>query len=495
MRTEDPQAAAQPVSLDDQAPLDTAGQLHVNTLADSVLLLMAVTVLQRSIGFVREVFFCRWLSAEELGRWDMAFGFLMLAAPLAVVSLPGTFGRYLDRYRRTGHLRMFLRRTALFCAATALPAALGIAAARRQFSYLIFGTPERTHIVVLLAGGMLIVVAFNYLICLATAMRNMRWVCGIELVSSLFFAIFGLGLLWCGSDDAGSMVVAYTAACAVCVLGGLVWLAWMWRGFPHGDGPAPHRELWSRLLPLAGWIMVINLLWNVFDVAGRYMIVHFYPGSPAEALACVGNYRSARVLPLLLASLTVLIATAALPHLSHDWEAGRRHRVSARVNMLLKVWAMVLTAAGTAVLLAAPLLFRVALQGKFSGGFDVLPWTLTYCTWFGLTMIAQNYLWCAEKARLAGLAALIGVVANVGLNFVLLPRLGLLGAVLAATAANAAALAMMLLLGRRFGLQVHRGTVATVLLPLSISLGPWVACLAIAAFALEIVGSDRLLSR
>ena len=47
---------------------------------------------QRVIGFVRAILFCRWLDPDQLGLWDMAWGFLMLAAPLAVLSLPGTFG-------------------------------------------------------------------------------------------------------------------------------------------------------------------------------------------------------------------------------------------------------------------------------------------------------------------------------------------------------------------------------------------------------------------
>ena len=79
-------------------------------------------MLQRLVGFVREIFFCRWLAADQLGQWDMAFGFLMLAAPLAVLALPGTFGRYVERYRQQGRLRGFLRWTALACGALALVA-------------------------------------------------------------------------------------------------------------------------------------------------------------------------------------------------------------------------------------------------------------------------------------------------------------------------------------------------------------------------------------
>src|SRR5262245_59518436 len=82
-------------------------------VADSVIMLLAMTVLQRSIGFVRAVLFCRWLTPSELGQWDMAWGFIELAAPLAMLGLPGSFGRFVEHYRRQGQLRTFLRRTSL----------------------------------------------------------------------------------------------------------------------------------------------------------------------------------------------------------------------------------------------------------------------------------------------------------------------------------------------------------------------------------------------
>jgi O-antigen/teichoic acid export membrane protein len=279
------------------------------------------------------------------------------------------------------------------------------------------------------------------------------------------------------------------------VLGELAWLARTWRSFPQEAVCMPHRELWPRLLPLAAWIMVINLLWNLFDVVDRYMIVHLLPGSAAEALAEVGNYRSSRVLPLLLSSVTVMIARALLPHLSHDWEAGRRQRVSAQLNLFLKIWAILLTAGAATVLLAAPELFRIGFQNKFADGLLVLPWTLTYCTWFGLSMLMQTYLWCAERASLASLAALLGVVVNVALNLLLLPRMGLKGAVLATAAANAAALLFMLGMSSRYGFRVHHGTLVALFLPISIPLGPWVILMVLAVVVAEIIVSDRYLTR
>ena len=61
--------------------------LRSDTLAASVLILFAITLLQRGVGFGRSVLVCRWLDADQLGRWDLAFGFLMLAAPVLVLGV------------------------------------------------------------------------------------------------------------------------------------------------------------------------------------------------------------------------------------------------------------------------------------------------------------------------------------------------------------------------------------------------------------------------
>ena len=216
------------------------------------------------------------------------------------------------------------------------------------------------------------------------------------------------------------------------------------------------------MLPFTAWLMMINLLTSLFDLADRQMIVHCSAGN---ALAEVGNYRSSRIVPLLLASVTAMIAAVATPHLACDWEAGRRGRVSAQMNLLLKVLAAALTAGAVLVLAAAPLLFQIAFRGKYAGGLAVMPWTLIYCIWFGLTIVAQKYLWCAERAGLVGLALLLGLAVNVGLNLLLLPRLGLLGAVLATAAANFVALMVVVAISRRLGFRVDLGTWVALLLP------------------------------
>ncbi len=468
--------------------------LRTDTLSDSILILLGLTVVQRLVGFVRSILFCRWLAPEQLGEWDMSFGFLMLAAPLCVLSLSGSFGRYVERYRRRRQLRMLLKRTAILCACLAAPAIALIYTARPWFSRLIFGTPQRTELVATLAAGLVAVIAMNYFIDLFNALRNVRLIAGLQLFNSLAFAVLATCLLWGWRCSALSVVIAYGGAAALSSAGALLWLRRAWRELPEDAEPPPAGELLSKLVPFATWMVLASLLTNLFDIVDRYMIVHYSPVAPAEALAQVGNYHSSRVVPLLFVSIALMLGSMIMPHLSHDWEAGRRDRVARRLSLFLKLFGFGLAAAAVAVLFAAPLLFGVAFQGKFAGGRVVLPWTLTYCAWFGLTVVAHNYLLCAEKARLSSLAIAIGLVVNVGLNLLLLPRLGLLGAVLATSAANLVALLLVCAFNHLLGFRFDLGTGVVVALPLAVCLGPWLALLVLIAVAVEAVGSDRLLS-
>ena len=278
----------------------------------------------------------------------------------------------------------------------------------------------------------------------------------MELAASFIFAVSGVALMCLWQCSAAAVVVAYGTGCLLTAARRDLLAAAKLGKLARGKRPPPpSRAMWSQLLPFAVWLMMINLLTTLFDLADRQMIIHCSAG---DALAEVGNYRSSRVVPLLLTSVTAMIAGVATPHLSFDWEAGRRGRVSDQLNLLLKVLAAGLTLGGVLILAAAPWLFEVAFRGKYAGGLAVMPWTLIYCTWFGLAIVAQKYLWCAERAGRVSVALVVGLAINVALNFALLPRLGLLGAVLATAAAHFTALMLIVTMSSRLGFRVDRGT-------------------------------------
>lgn len=468
--------------------------LRPDTLAGSVVVMLALTGVQRLVGFARAVLFCRWLDPEQLGQWDMALSFLLLAAPVAVLAMPGAFGRYVERYRQQGQLRAFLRRTGAACAVLTAGALAAVWLGRGLVAQAVFGSADYGGLVLVLGAALGTVIAFNFLTELFTALRSARLVSALFFLNSLAFAVLGVGLLAGWRNDAASVVAAYGAANLLSAAVAAAFLVRALGALPPDGTPPGHRALWARLMPFALWIWTVNLLTNLFEVADRYMIVHHLGGGPDAALSMVGQYHSSRVVPILLLSVAQMLGSMITPHLSADWEAGRREEVSVRLRLFLKLLAFGLTAAGVATLAAAPLLFGVAFRGKFAAGQAVLPWTLTYCTWFGLAMVTQTYLWCAEKARLATAALAVGLAANVGLNLVLIPRFGLQGAVLATAASNLLVLAMVVEWARRLGFRADRGLWVALGLPLAVCLGPWLGALVLGAVALEALTSDRLLN-
>ncbi len=78
-----------------------------------VLLMLLINMAQRLVGLARNVGFCQFLSDDELGHWAMANSFFIFALPLAVLGLPGSFGKFVEYYRVRGGLGDYILRISL----------------------------------------------------------------------------------------------------------------------------------------------------------------------------------------------------------------------------------------------------------------------------------------------------------------------------------------------------------------------------------------------
>ncbi len=468
---------------------------RADTLAASIVILLAMTVAQRVIGFGRGIMFCRWLEPEELGQWDVAFGFLNLAAPLAVLGLPGSFGRYVEYFRQRGQFHVFLRRTTLVSGLMCALATLVMIVEKNWFSQLIFGSADEAHLVVWLAICLAVIIVHNSLTALFIAVRMYRIVTALQFFQSLGFAAVSLGLLFAWPSGATSVVIGYAVATVLSAVGAVGWLRSLAAAESATCEPVPQGAFWAKLVPFAIWMWITNLLANLFEVIDRYMIVHHSGMEANEALRQVGFYHSSRIVPLLFVAVAGLLGAMITPHLSHDWEMGRREAVVRRLNLMLKFLSLALFTASIAVLFMAPLLFEVAFRNKFQGGLAVLPWTLTYCAWFGTIAVAQNYLWCAERPGLSSFALLVGLLANIGCNLLLLPRFGLEGAVWATTLANLTALVLIYVFSAWNGMQVDAGTWILSFSPAALCCGPWISLGVLMAIVAAIVWVNRVLTQ
>ncbi len=456
-----------------------------DSLAVGVSAVLAVTILQRGIGFARNLLLCRYLEDTELGRWSLAFSFLMLLAPLIVLGLPGAFGRYVEVFRRRGQLRQFVRQTGVVCAVAMVVATVLLLLFRRQVSFFLFHDPSYTGMVVTLALVLGIVTAGNFLIELLMALRLGRLLSLLQFASSLVFAVVSLaGVVWL-SGGAEAVVIGYGVGNAIILAGGLFALWHYGREFFAEGRLEEGQPFWRLLIPFAWWMWVTNLTANLYDAVDRLMIVHLAPlGTDAEAL--VGQYHAGRVVPMMMVAVAGMLCGVVLPYLTADWEEGRKENLAARMNETLQWSALGFTAVGVVILAMSHWLFDWLLQGKYDQGLAILPWTLAYAIWFGLMLVVQNYLWCAERAGRIAAALLIGLVVNVAANAWCIPRWGVQGAVLATSLAVVVCLTASFWMSARSGMKWDTSSSWIWLVPAALLAGPVVGggLVAVAAWCL-----------
>ena len=453
---------------------------------------LVLTVAQRLVGFVRNILFCRYLSDEQLGQWSMIYSIVLLLAPLAVLGLPGSFGRFVEFYQRRGQLRTFLIRTNTICVVTTLAMATALFLFPEKLSWVIFRDTEQVSLMRSIGFALVCVTCINYVTSLLEALRQVRIVTLMRFIASILFAIISLTLLGLWSDGTTAVTLGFgIGTCLACIPA--IWFLWKNRtGFTSDGEPLTHSEMWRRIAPYAIWMWTSNLVHNMIEVADRYMLIHWTQGPAEQAQAFVGQYHSGRVIPVVLIGVATMLAGVLMPYMTAYWERGEKSKAIKQLNNAIKLVALAFTMIGTGVLVLAPHLFDIVLQGRYDGGLAVLPLTFVYCTWFSLFHVTQDYLWVIEKGKYAVCVLIVGLLTNIGLNSLMIPYFGLYGAVYATASANLLILVLTTILNWVFGAQPDRGIWMAIFIPMILLL-PTYACLAAAACLIVLAGNSSML--
>ncbi len=450
---------------------------RADSLLTGVAVMLALTIVQRGVGFVRGVWFCRLLDDSVLGQWAMAQGFITLVTPMMLFGLPGSLPRFVEHYRLQGQLGRFVRRLLVatsFCGAVFFTLMMIWPSA---FGWIVFLEPQSTSLIIGVALSVVTMITFNFVNDLVASLRLVRIVSIMQFIQSVAFT--ALAVLWVqrGGGLTG-LVTAFSLANLLAMLPGFVALR---QGWEASVGPASDfdsRAMWRRLLPYAAAIWAMNLLGNTFELSDRYMLLHLTPGGEMHGQAAVGQYHSGRIFPALLLSVASLFSGVLMPYLTADWEAGRRAEVHQRLRRSLLALAVGFTVIAAATQVFSPLIFSTLLEGRYDEGLSVMPMAFVFTIWASLVLIGQNYLWVLEKGKWISVTMGVGLVANLAMNAWLVPMWGLFGAVVATLASNLVVVLGLWWCMHRGGYRLDCHIVFCTALPATLLAGPWIALMA-----------------
>ena len=446
-------------------------ELEGDSLSSGVAFTMGITVAQRAVGFIRTAIFCRLLAAQELGQWSLVFSFVMFSAPMTMMGITGSFGRYVEHYLQRGLIKRFLFRTGAAVVGLTLLTIASVWFHRGWVSWGLFGSTEQTSLLIPACVTLVTTIAFNYFLEVVIALRQIKVGSMMSLISSWSFAVLGIGFLYCTQLGSYGVILAFAISNLLAAFYALRKMTRLWPKLPDSNEPFSHFGLWKKLAPFAIGLWIVNIFLNTFDLADRYMIIHFSGSSPGVAQGLVGQYFSSLAVPLLMVGVSVALAHMVMPYLSKDWEAGRFQAVYDRVNMSIKMIGLMLCVVSVSILIMGPFIFSQIFGGKYAAGFAILPWTITFCYWKAISTAVYNYLFCTERTQLMCVSLGIGLLANIALNALLLPILGLAGAAIATSLGCGINLGIALFFCRELNLKLHSGVFCVILFPCVFGLG------------------------
>jgi PST family polysaccharide transporter len=457
--------------------------------------MLVINLLQRGIGFVRNIALCYFLSESQLGLWGLASSFFCLAAPLAVLGLPGTFGRFVEVYRSRGQLARFLFMSTTIAAAGYSAVGLFLVFSRDISSHTIFGENQSGLDMLLVAIALGCIILFNALTELLSGLRLPKTVSSMHAVNSIAFTILSLCGLY-AYPDWRVLVIAFAGSALLGIVPAIRVLLQMRHWKCHSQAPLSWRDIARRVLPFAASVWIINLLLNSFDLVDRYALLHFC--SPdlqgADVHSVVGQLHSGKLIPTLLSNFAVMLSGIVLPYLVADWEQGRLDRVVSSLKTTLKLGSLFFLFLSLGALVASPFLFTWVLEGRYADGLAILPKALTVCCWMSIFLLVSNYFWCSERGRILGVLAAAALLANIGLCLWWIPSMGLHGAMNANVAACGFLLAITIFALNRLAIPIDASTCILAAAPLFLIFGAIPAAFVGGAMIVTVSRTSWLLS-
>jgi len=393
-------------------------------------LVFSIRVVASLINYALIVILARWMGAAEFGIYAYALSWCLLLTVPSGLGVPGMCLRYLGQYKAAmdfARLRgLLIRSVETVAASGATVALIGIAA----FVLGRSGSFDGRALAVSLAVAGIPVMAFSVLA--SQIGRGLGWMATAYAPTQIGQAVVALSVaatfVSCGHTLTAPLMVAVALsafALAVAVQAGVY--AHRLRPVLRGVQPVFETKAWLRVaLPL----VLFEGFAGIVAQSDTIMVGLFL--QPHD----IGHYQAAVRTAMLATFVPQAVTSLAAPKIAGIHGRGSTEQLQAFVSSVVP-WIVLPTFALSLslILLAGPLL--ALFGGGFAGGLPALVllvagYFVSVC--FGPAPLILNMTGHQDDcARVFATTAF----ANVALNFVLIPRLGITGAAAASSLALA----------------------------------------------------------
>ncbi|MFW5708799.1 MAG: lipopolysaccharide biosynthesis protein [Chloroflexota bacterium] len=377
-------------------------------------------VLPALTAFITVPIFTRLFRPDEYGNYILAFGVAQLMIAIYSGYGAGTV-RFYSNYEVKGQLCTYF--TNMFTS-IAIMTVFGIGLGAGSLLLLRQSIPTDTYPLLWLAVGVFAATAwFHTLTLVIRAQEHSLLYTIFELAYRYGVVVVSLGLvLGLGLDIAGLLWGEIIVLIALALV-----MLWLLRSQISVRLTHLSRVDMTRFWQFAWPLTLGNFaMWGI-RLSDRYIIEAFH-GSAEVGLYSVSYNISSRTIDLLVN----LIMLVPAPIIMRIWEEQGREdtesylQVSARVYFMLLIPAVV----GVAVL-AQPIVYLLA-DPAYLDGHRAVSWVALSSLLWGLGQLGSFGMLVHNRTRLLARNQFFGLLAGIGINLLLIPHFGFMGAAFSA---------------------------------------------------------------
>src|SRR3989338_2583439 len=387
--------------------------------------------LGRFLGIIFTIIIARLFPLEEVGIYYLAFSVISLFTVFTgfeFVSTLQTYGAYYNGSGKTDHLRKLVKLSFILGAITSIITFAFFIFFSKDIS-LYFGNTQVSSPLKILAIYFILNSFFGLAIAFVTVFRLMKEV-SITQISQLVSKILLIPVvLYFFGANAASLSLIFIISFSIGVIISLYYFFILYKSIekPRIE-KITYSQLIMELLPFTSAIIITNIISTVFSSSDRILLGYFM--EPISSASLIAVYSISLGFGTFLQIFSSAIGGIFIPIIASIH--GRDEKDFSKINNLTNSstkWSFLATGPLFLFFMIYPSEILGTLYGPdYSSGGSTLFLIILGFLFFTLGYSQKNAFSALKRADLGFKITIVGVISNIGLNLMLIPRLGIEGA-------------------------------------------------------------------
>lgn len=415
----------------------------LKTLASDTVVYGASTILSRLIGWLMMPLYVRVVSQTVYGTFSYVYSWIAIFLVVVTLGFETGYFRFATDDNRDRLLGTLSRAVGLFGLLGVLACAFFPSAC---CAALDFDFGPQSGVYLLIMAGIVLLDSYNAIFfaelrylrksLVYALLRLVQVLVNVLLTVVFLFWLRHCGGFWSGVDDITYMMLANLAGSLFSTLYFLPRVA----AVVSQNDKALLRKALIYSLPLVGMGFFGQANTNIEKI----LIKHLDPS--ADPLASLGVYAACYKIGVLMSIFTQSFRMAFEPFFFKENKDKAKTDIYGPALKWFVYFGLLIFAA---VMLAMPLL-RLFLPESYYAGTAIIPWILVGQLFFGVYYSMSLWYKLTDRTYWGIIMSAIGLAVNTALNFVLIPRMGYMGAAISTFVGYAVMMLTSYFLGQRY---------------------------------------------